>query len=98
MTVEIESLLLARLAKHGVAAYISGHDHRLQHIVPSGSATDYFISGAGSQTVDGGRVPGARFVSSRSGFLAMSLTRDSLIVQAVDYEGRMLYRAAVVKR
>jgi len=43
-------------------------------------------------------VQDARFVSSRSGFFAMSLTRDSLIVQAVDYEGRMLYRTALIKR
>jgi hypothetical protein len=43
-------------------------------------------------------MPGARFVSSRSGFFAMSLTRDSLIVQAVDYDGRMLYRTALTTR
>ena len=98
VTVEMERLLLPRFAKHDVAAYISGHEHRLQHIVPTGSAAHYFVSGAASETRTGGRMPGARFVSSRSGFFAMSLTRDSLIVQAVDHEGRMLYRAALVKR
>ena len=98
VTPEMERLLVPRLAKYGVAAYISGHDHRLQHIVPAGSATHYFVSGAASETRPGDRMPGARFVSSRSGFYAMSLTRDSLIVQAVDYEGRMLYRAAMTKR
>lgn len=95
---ELVQLLVPRLAKYGVAAYISGHEHRLLHIVPAGSATHYFVSGAASETRTGGRMPGARFVSSRSGFYAMSLTRDSLIVQAVDYEGRMLYRAAMTKR
>jgi tartrate-resistant acid phosphatase type 5 len=95
---EMERLLVPRLAKYGVAAYISGHEHRLQHILPAGSVTHYFVSGAASETVPGARVPGARFVSSQSGFFAMSLTRDSLIVQAVDDEGRMLYRAALTKR
>ena len=98
VTPEMERFLVPRLARYGVAAYISGHEHRLEHIVPAGSATHYFVSGAASETRTGGRMPGARFVSSHSGFFAMSLTRDSLIAQAVDDEGRMLYRTAIVKR
>jgi tartrate-resistant acid phosphatase type 5 len=95
---EMEKVLVARLAKYGVAAYISGHEHRLAHIVPASSATHYLISGAGSETVPDDDATSAHFVSSRPGFFAMSLTRDSLIVQAVDYEGQMLYRAAITKR
>ena len=95
---EMQRFLVPRLARHGVAAYISGHEHRLEHIVPAGSVTHYFVSGAASETRTGGRMPGARFVSSRSGFFVMSITPDSLIVQAVDYDGRMSYRAALTKR
>ena len=95
---EMERLIVPRVAKYGIAAYFSGHEHRLQHIVPDGSVAHYFVSGAASETRTGSRMPGVRFVSSRSGFFAMSLTRDSLIVQAVDHEGRMLYRTALTKR
>jgi len=52
---------------------------------------------ARSVTCDATGMDGTRFVSSRCGFLAMSLTPDTLFVQAVDFEGRMLYRTAVTR-
>jgi hypothetical protein len=51
------------------------------------------------QTIRGGGpkgMDGTRFVASRSGFLAMSLMPDSLLVQAVDYTGRLWYRTSIV--
>ena len=71
--------------------------HQLEHIVPTGSQSHYLISGAGSETRDATGMDGTRFVSSRSGFLAMSLTPDTLFVQAVDFEGRMLYRTVITR-
>lgn len=94
---DMEQLLVPRLAKYGVTAYICGHEHQLEHIVPKGSSAHYFISGAASETRPAVGMDGTRFVSSRSGFFAMSLTPDTLIVQAVDFEGRMLYRTAITR-
>ena len=59
----------AALKKYGVTAYICGHEHQLEHIIPEGSATHYFISGAGSETRETTGMKGTQFVSSRSGFL-----------------------------
>lgn len=95
MLEDIERFLVPRLKRYGVTTYICGHEHQLEHIVLGRAAPHYFISGAGSETRDATGMDGTRFVSSRSGFLAMSLTSDTLLVQAVDYTGRMLYRTAI---
>lgn len=93
---DMERFLVPRLKKYGVTAYICGHEHQLEHIIPEGSATHYFISGAGSETRETTGMKGTQFVSSRSGFFALSLTPDTLFVQAVDYTGKLLYRSTVV--
>jgi len=94
---ETEWLLVPRMMDYGVAAYISGHEHQLEHIVPPESKIHYFISGAGSETRDVKGRAGTRFVASEMGFLAMSLMADSMMVQAVDDRGRVLYRTSLLR-
>ena len=94
---DMEKFLVPRLRKYAVTAYICGHEHQLEHILPGDKLPHYFISGAGSETRDAVGMDGTKFVSSRSGFMAMSLTTDTLYVQAVDYTGKMLYRTAITK-
>jgi hypothetical protein len=92
---ELEWLLVPMMQQYGVAAYICGHEHDLEHIVPEGSSTEYFVSGAGSETREAGGREGTRFVSSDLGFMTMSLTADSLLVQVVDDRGTMRYRTVL---
>jgi len=92
---ELEAFLVPRMQKYGVTAYLCGHEHHLEHIVPGGSATHYFISGAGAETREVGGREGTRFKSNSTGFLAMSLTADSMVVQAVDRLGKVLYRTTI---
>lgn len=92
---DMVQLIVPRLEKYGVTAYLAGHEHQLEHIVPGGSKAHYFISGAGSETRDTKGMDGTRFVASRSGFLAMSLTTDTLLVQAIDDTGTVLYRTSI---
>ena len=92
---DIERFLVPRLKRYRVTAYICGHEHQLEHIVLGGTGPHYFISGAGSETRPAQGMDGTRFVSSSSGFFAMSLTPDTLFVQAVDLTGKMLYRTAI---
>ena len=92
---DMERLLVPLMKKYGVAAYICGHEHHLEHIVPDGTALNFFISGGGAEGHPAGGTAGTRFVSSEAGFLAFSLSVDSLLVQAVDYRGRLLYRSAL---
>jgi hypothetical protein len=92
---ETEALLVPRMKEFGVAAYICGHEHHLEHIIPAGSSVSYFISGAGSEVRHVNKREGTRFAASELGFMAMSLTADSLLVQVVDDHGKVLYRTRV---
>jgi hypothetical protein len=92
---ELEALLVGRMKQYGVAAYICGHEHDLEHLVPAGSTTHYFVSGAGSEARKVRGREGSRFKGASPGFMAMSLTADSLVVQFVDRFGAMLYRTSV---
>lgn len=88
--------LVPILERHGVQAYIAGHDHNLQHLLPEGSAIHYFVSGAGSLTraVDAEDAD-ALFALRVPGFMALSLTPQQLFVQAIDEHGHVFYFANV---
>jgi acid phosphatase len=78
------------LDRHNVQVYLNGHDHDLQHLVVDG--VNYITSGAGSKTRTVGTGPTTRFsLGLTSGFVAMSLTRDSLVAQFIDAKGRERY-------
>ena len=92
---ETQEFLVSRMVQYGVQALIAGHEHHLEHLVPLDLPPNYFISGAGSETRPANPTAGTKFVSSNLGFWAMSLTADSMIVQAIDSRGRVLYRASI---
>ncbi len=94
---DLEPVLVPRLDQHGVTAYISGHEHVLQHIAPPGQRAQYFISGAASEVRAPGNAPGTKYSEGRQGFLAFSVTAGEMLVQAVDYTGAVRYRTALAR-
>lgn len=94
---EMATLLDDRMRRLGVTAYISGHEHDLQHIVRSGVSPHYFVSGAGSRIRPTGRTEGTRFAASRLGFMLMSITAHSFVVHVVDHTGAVLYRTVIAR-
>jgi hypothetical protein len=83
--------------KHKVDAYISGHEHHLEHIKPAGTA-HYFISGGGSETRHVAKHPdGGKFASGSHGFMTFSLFRNKMLVQAIDHLGKILYSTEIKK-
>ena len=92
---DLEPFLVPRLERHGVAAYLSGHEHVLQHVLRPGGTVHYFISGAGSEVRRPGNAPGTRYSEGRQGFLAVSATARELLVQAIDYAGTVRYRTTI---
>lgn len=94
-TKELNQLLKPIFDKNHVNAYICGHEHSLQHIKPAGD-TDYFISGAGSETTSATLHPdGGKFALSENGFMDFSVTKESLTVQVISYTGKILYTTTV---
>ncbi len=82
----------------GVQAYFAGHDHNLQHHRPDGSPIDYFVSGAGSLTREVVETPNTLFALRTPGFMAVSMTRTRMDVQAYDEDERLVYATIVPVR
>ncbi|MBX2823017.1 MAG: metallophosphoesterase, partial [Rhodothermaceae bacterium] len=84
------------LEQHQVHAYFSGHAHSLQHLKPAGTV-EYFISGSGSKTRNIHASPIAMAAESVPGFIAVSLTNESLTAQFVDFKGESHHEAIIYR-
>lgn len=82
------------LEQHQVQVYFSGHAHSLQHLKPKGSV-NYFISGAGSKIRKVHPDEVTEAAVSVPGFIAASLTKETLIVQLVDFQGKVHHEAII---
>jgi tartrate-resistant acid phosphatase type 5 len=92
-TPEAKELIEPLLRKHGVQAYINGHDHDLQHIRRGG--VDYICCGAGSEVRPVQPVEGTLFCKARSGFAAMRSDPDALTIEFRDFTGASVYRSTI---
>lgn len=92
-TPETVELIEPLLRKHGVQAYIHGHDHDLQHIRRAG--IHYFCCGAGSESRPVQPVTGTLFCRAISGFAAFQVSADSLSVEFRDFTGARLYSSTI---
>jgi tartrate-resistant acid phosphatase type 5 len=93
--VELEQTLVPMMTRHGVQAYICGHEHDLQVIRRNGGHLVYLVSGTGSEHRPTGKTEGTLFSLSAYGFMAMSLTDDRLRVRVVDDTGTVRYTASI---
>ena len=92
-TPEMVELVLPILQRHGVDAYLNGHEHDLQHIVRDG--INFICSGAGSEVRPTAPTTGTRFALSRSGFAVIGLDAAALRLEFRDFTGASVYRAMV---
>lgn len=81
------------LQKHGVAAYINGHDHDLQHV--RRGDINYIGSGAGSEVRPVAAIEGTRFCASVSGFAAINVHSERLELRFRDFRGADLYHVKI---
>ncbi len=93
-TPELVALVKPMLEKHGVNAYINGHDHDLQHLRDNG--VDYLCCGAGSEVRPVKPVDGTLFCLERSGFASIAVSDDRLNVEFHDYLGNSVYQGAIL--
>lgn len=83
---ELQTQFDPLLQQHGVALYLFGHEHDLQHI--RHGAVDYVCTGAGSLIRNHcDDAPGSDFCALNAGFTAMRLTRGALQVAYRDATG-----------
>ncbi|XP_031558063.1 tartrate-resistant acid phosphatase type 5-like [Actinia tenebrosa] len=96
------SSLKPLLEKYDVTAYISGHDHNLQHIKEEDSSVHYFISGGGNFFVHApmsySTLPKNSlklFYGLTGGFTAFDATPSSLKVTKISHIGKELYTTEI---
>lgn len=95
-TKAIRNTLKPVLDKHEVDAYISGHEHSLQYLKPSGK-THHFISGAGSERTPVKPIPEAKFAASQYGFMVFSIKENNCLIQVIDFKGEVIYKSTITK-
>lgn len=81
--------------RYKVDAYLAGHDHSLQHIEIG--STHHFISGSASERTPAVLIPGSRMAASEYGFMLFSVTGNQLLVQTIDYTGKIIYTTTINK-
>lgn len=81
------------LKKHGVQAYVAGHDHDLQFIERDG--LHLIQAGAGSEVRPVKAVEGTRFCLSRSGFAHLRSDPEALSLAFIDYQGVKVFDARI---
>jgi len=83
------------LAKYGVQAYISGHVHSLEQLQDV-NYVDYFISGAGAYgkiyPENEGMLSMVQFQSTEAGFMAVTMTGDTMKISFMGIYGKVLYQ------
>lgn len=82
--------------KGKVHAYFAGHEHDLQHQKPENVFTHHFVSGAGSEVRPTNKLSFTKFAESIQGFLAVSVYKNKMLVQAVNYKGEVIYKTEII--
>jgi len=96
-TLTVRKTLPEIFEKHKVDIYLSGHDHSLQHLKPSGY-THQLISGAGSElTAVTAGVAYSKFEASQHGFMYFSVDDKRFNIKAIDQTGKVLYENELTK-
>lgn len=95
-TKAVRKSLKSLFDKYEVDAYIAGHDHDLQHLLPEGK-TSYFVSGSASEITPIDRLPFSKLAISEYGFMVFSVLADTLYVQAIDEKGEVIYNTEIKK-
>lgn len=91
----IRRVLEPLFEQFNVAAYFAGHEHDLQHNKPEGTTVAHFVSGAGSEIRPTASREFTKFASSTAGFAAVSVNQNSMLVQMISAEGKLLYRTEI---
>jgi tartrate-resistant acid phosphatase type 5 len=91
ITPELISMLKPMLEKYKVQAYISGHEHNMQHLQRAHSDVDYFVCGAGGDVIPTGHFMPTTFGAGVSGFADIAIRNDSLFLKFINKDGNIIY-------
>lgn len=95
-TRSIRQSLQPLFERYKVDAYLAGHEHSLQHHLTK-FGTHHFVSGAASEVTPVRMLPISKFVASQYGFMLFSVQPDQMLVQVIDYSGKVIYATTLKK-
>jgi tartrate-resistant acid phosphatase type 5 len=80
------------MERHGVHAYLNGHDHDLQ-VIKQVNGIRYLISGGGASKRK--TAPGERteFCAASMGFMRIACSKESMLIEVYDANAKLLYTA-----
>lgn len=96
-TKDVRGHLEKVLMKHQVDVYFAGHEHDLQHIKNPNYNTHHIVSGAGSEVRPTAMMEYSLFAKDIHGFVSASATKEQLLIQFIDYKGRLLHQYSIEK-
>lgn len=80
------------LRRHQVNMYICGHIHNFQHVRIAGTRMDYVVNSSGSLSRQEVKpIKGTVFVSGEPGFSILSGTKESLRLEMINQQGKVIH-------
>ena len=80
------------LRRHQVNMYICGHIHNFQHVRIAGTRMDYVVNSSGSLSRQEVKpIEGTVFVSGEPGFSILSATKESLRLEMINQQGKVIH-------
>ncbi|MFT3822994.1 MAG: tartrate-resistant acid phosphatase type 5 family protein [Chitinophagaceae bacterium] len=96
-TKKMRDFLEPLFSQYNVDLYLCGHEHHLEYTKPNGK-THYIISGAASEARPAALNPeGGKFIAAEQGFATMSVAADKVLVQFINYQGKILNSSTITK-
>ncbi len=80
------------LRQHHVDMYVCGHIHNFQHIRTKDDNIDYIVNSSASLSRNVKPIEGTQFCSSDEGFAILSVSKKSLTLSLINYEGNIIYQ------
>lgn len=96
-TAGIRAVLEPIFEQYKVTAYFAGHEHDLQHNQPKNTTVAHFVSGAGSEVRTVAQREFTRFAAAIPGFITVSVNSNSLLVQMISGEGKVIYHTEIMQ-
>ncbi len=91
-TKELDVMIKPLLEKYQVDFYLSGHDHHFEHSNERPGGTDYIVTGTGGESRPVGYAMQTVYAVSEVGFTQMSVTRNDIVLQFINYNGKEEYQ------
>ena len=91
---ELKKSILPLLEKYKVDFYLNGHDHDFQHLAPKDTKVEFLVNGTGATVRETATNKHSLVSLSEPGFTRMSISNDSIFIQFINTQSKVVYKYA----